>query len=191
MLLMLLNTHTSIIGFISLAASQMIYYNIGLIKQVERKLNKRLINQKNKRKRNKKKKKKRSNKRNKKRKKKRNKKRNKIKMIFSVMTTNQLHQNHKLKNHKLKKTRNQKQLLNRLSYSKSRFMNKKPILMIQPKRFYKLNLMVSSGTIIQVKLILHMVCKNSNQDALLKMTKSLLMISLILFNNGQKFNLLT
>lgn len=126
MLLMLLNTHTSIIGFISLAASQMIYYNIGLIKQVERKLNKRLINQKKKRKRNKKKKKKRSNKRNKKRKK----KRNKIKMIFSVMTTHQLLQNHKLKNHKLKKTRNQKQLLNRLSYSKSRFMNKKPILMI-------------------------------------------------------------
>lgn len=183
MLLMLLNTHTSIIGFISLAASQMIYYNIGLIKQVERKLNKRLINQKKKRKRNKKKKKKRSNKR--------NKKRNKIKMIFSVMTTHQLHQNHKLKNHKLKKTRNQKQLLNRLSYSKSRFMNKKPILMIQPKRFYKLNLMVSSGTMSQRKLILHMVCKNSNQDALLKMTKSLLMISLTLFNNGQKFNLLT
>jgi hypothetical protein len=42
----------------------------------------------------------------------------------------QLHQSQLLQNHKLKKTRNQKQLLNPLSFSKSRFMNKKPILMI-------------------------------------------------------------
>jgi len=42
--------------------------------------------------------------------------------------------------------------------------------------------MVLFGTINQRKLILLMVCKNFKLDVLLKMTKFLLMIFLILFN---------
>lgn len=179
---------TSTIGSTSLPASQLICFNIGLIKLMARRLNKSQPRRKKKRK---------VDKRRKRRRMKRNRKRRlRLSQLTMMMMTPSLNLHQRLlqllqSRNLMQRRRKINPLRSQLSFSRWRSMTKRLILTLLGKKFLKEKSTVSFGTTNQRRSMLPTECKSSRWVVLLKTIKCWPMTFLSLLKNGKKSNLLT